>query len=68
MPENNSLSQTFEMLRTRSKMVKNKEASILRYSFNRSLVKILPIRLRLYAININPTSEPALAIPFFVRI
>jgi hypothetical protein len=56
------------MLRRRLTMVKNKEASIMRYSFNTSLVKILPVLLRLYAININPTSELALLIPFFVRI
>jgi hypothetical protein len=41
-------------------MVKNKEASILRYSFNTSLVKILPILLRLYEININTSSNKAI--------
>jgi hypothetical protein len=49
-------------------IVENKEASIFRYSFSTSMVKIFPILLRLYAININPTSEPARQIPFFVRM
>jgi hypothetical protein len=49
-------------------MSKYKEAIAFRYSFRTSMVKILPILLRLYAINISPTSELALFIPFFVRM
>ena len=46
----------------------NNETSILRSSFSRFMVNILPGRLRLYAININPTSALARSIPFLVRI
>ena len=49
-------------------MAINKETRAFRYSLRTFMVKIFPIRLRLYAININPTSELALSIPFFVRI
>jgi hypothetical protein len=49
-------------------LLKNSKTSILRYSTNRSLVKIFTIRLKLYAMNINPTSALALSIPFLVRI
>jgi len=57
-------SELVKMAPRRSEMTENNEESILRYSFSTFIVKILPIRLRFYAININPTSELALPIPF----
>ena len=63
-----SASETLGMLPGRSKMAENREECILRYSFSTFMVKIFPILLRLYAINIRPTSALALALPFFVSI
>ena len=58
----------FKRALKRSGMAKNNYQSILRSSFSRSLVKILPIRLRLYTINKNPTSALVRPIPFLVNI
>jgi hypothetical protein len=68
MPRKNIPSQATKLPLIRPKMSKYMEATAFRYSFSTSRVKILPIRLRLYAMNIKPTSELALAIPFLVRI
>jgi hypothetical protein len=45
---------------------KNNETNILRYSFSSFWPKMLTMRLRFYAININPTSALARFIPFLV--
>jgi len=50
------------------KMSKNIEASTFRYSLSLLMPVMLTMRLKLYAININPTPALARSIPFLVRI
>lgn len=49
-------------------LVKNRKTSICRYSLSRSLFKKLPIRLRLYAMYLNPESDLSDRFPFLVQV